>query len=68
VPLALHEGYTYEPDKSIFWKQSKGNEKSWLFVTTRHITQGYLDSIFSMMAVVGKVMKKIQNVGLLLLL
>ena len=48
--LALHEGYTYEPDKSIFWKQSRGNEKSWLFVTTRHITQGYLDSIFSMMA------------------
>ena len=48
--IALHEGYTYEPDKSIFWKQSKGNEKSWLFVTTRHITQGYLDSIFSMMA------------------
>ena len=48
--VALHEGYTYEPDKSIFWKQSKGNEKSWLFVTTRHITQGYLDSIFSMMA------------------
>ena len=48
--IALHEGYTYKPDKSIFWKQSKGNEKSYLFVTTRHLTQGYMDSIFSTMA------------------
>lgn len=48
--IALHEGYTYETDKSIFWKQAKGNEKSWLFVTTRHLTQSYIDSIFSMMA------------------
>lgn len=48
--IALHEGYTYEPDKSTFWKQSKGNEKSYLFVTTRHLTQGYMDSIFSTMA------------------
>ncbi|MBP5602252.1 MAG: hypothetical protein J6X78_05945 [Treponema sp.] len=48
--VALHEGYTYEPDKSIFWKQSRGNEKSYLFVTTRHLTQSYIDSIFSMMA------------------
>ncbi|MBO7639898.1 MAG: site-specific DNA-methyltransferase [Treponema sp.] len=48
--IALHEGYTYEPDKSIFWKQSRGNEKSYLFVTTRHLTQSYIDSIFSMMA------------------
>ncbi|MBQ8384402.1 MAG: site-specific DNA-methyltransferase [Spirochaetaceae bacterium] len=48
--IALHEGYTYEPDKSTFWKQSKGNEKSYLFVTTRHVTQGYMDSIFSTMA------------------
>ena len=48
--IALHEGYTYSPNESIFWKQSKGNEKSYLFVTTRHITQNYLDAIFSMMA------------------
>lgn len=48
--IALHEGYTYSPSESIFWKQSKGNEKSYLFVTTRHLTQGYVDSIFSTMA------------------
>ena len=47
--VALHEGYAYEPDAELFWKQSKGNEKSYLFVTTRHVTQSYLDAIFSTM-------------------
>ncbi len=44
--VALHEGYTYSPDTNLFWKQSKGNENSYLFVTTKHITQTYLDSIY----------------------
>jgi Adenine specific DNA methylase Mod len=43
--VALHEGYTYLPDKSLFWKQSVGSEKSYLFVTTRHLNSTYLDSI-----------------------
>lgn len=43
--VALHEGFTYQPSKTQFWKQSSGNEKSWLFVTTRHITASYLDGI-----------------------
>lgn len=43
--VALHEGFTYEPDEHIFWKQSKGNESSYLFVTTRHLNAAYLDSI-----------------------
>lgn len=43
--VALHEGFIYEPDKHIFWKQSKGNENSYLFVTTRHLDAVYLDSI-----------------------
>lgn len=47
--VALHEGYKYQPDDSIFWKQSKGSEKSYLFVTTRHITQSYVDAIYSTM-------------------
>lgn len=47
--IALHEGYNYAPDDSVFWKQAKGNEKSFLFVTTRHVTQNYVDSIFSTM-------------------
>lgn len=47
--IALHEGFTYAPDSEIFWKQSKGNENSYLFVTTRHLNQSYLDSIKSTM-------------------
>lgn len=47
--VALHEGFTYAPDSDIFWKQSKGNESSYLFVTTRHLNQAYIDSIKSTM-------------------
>ena len=47
--VALHEGFTFCPDKECFWKQSIGNEKSYLFVTTSHITSQYLDSIHATM-------------------
>lgn len=47
--VALHEGFTYTPDSEIFWKQSKGNENSYLFVTTKHLNASYLDSIKSSM-------------------
>ena len=43
--VALHEGFHYQPDNNLFWKQSVGNEKSYLFVTTRHINSTYLGSI-----------------------
>lgn len=43
--MALHEGFTYQPDSSLFWKQSVGNESSYLFVTTRHLNSPFLDSI-----------------------
>lgn len=43
--MALHEGFTYQPDSSLFWKQSVGNENSYLFVTTRHLNSSLLDSI-----------------------
>lgn len=43
--VALHEGFTYEPDENSFWKQARGNEKSYLFVTTRHLDEKYVDSI-----------------------
>ena len=47
--VALHEGFAYQPDGNLFWKQSVGNENSYLFVTTRHLTAAYLDSIRSTM-------------------
>lgn len=43
--VALHEGFHYQPDSNLFWKQSMGSENSYLFVTTRHISLDYLDSI-----------------------
>lgn len=43
--MALHEGFTYQPDSTLFWKQSVGNENSYLFVTTRHLKSPFLDSI-----------------------
>lgn len=47
--VALHEGFAYKPDTSIFWKQSQGNENSYLFVTTRYIDAAFLESIASTM-------------------
>ena len=43
--VALHEGFHYQPDGELFWKQSVGNENSYLYVTTRHLNSTYLDSI-----------------------
>ena len=43
--VALHEGFTYQPDEAVFWKQSRANEASFLFVTTRHVTAAWLESI-----------------------
>lgn len=47
--VALHEGFTYEPNDKVFWKQSKGSENSYLFVTTRHLDEVYVSSIKSTM-------------------
>ncbi|MDE7363489.1 MAG: site-specific DNA-methyltransferase [Ruminococcus sp.] len=47
--VALHEGFTYEPDSEMFWKQSHGNEKSYLFVTTRHLNATFMNSIIGSM-------------------
>lgn len=47
--VALHERYTYQPDKKLFWKQSYGTENSYLFVTTRHLTSKYMNTILSTM-------------------
>lgn len=45
--VALHEGFTYQPDANFFWKQAMGNENSYLFTTTRHLTADYLEAIKS---------------------
>ncbi|MDE7363515.1 MAG: site-specific DNA-methyltransferase [Ruminococcus sp.] len=45
--IALHEGFTYQPDSKIFWKQSMSAENLYLFVTTKHLNSAYLESIIS---------------------
>ena len=47
--MALHEGYTYQPDSNIFWKQSHGSENAYLFVTTRHLNAAFMQSIIGTM-------------------
>lgn len=43
--VALHEGFEYNPDKEIFWKQSIGNENSYLYVTTQFLNSMTLEKI-----------------------
>ena len=46
--MALHEGFTYSPDETIYWKQGK-NENAYIFTTTSHVTADWLGSIHSEM-------------------
>ena len=43
--VALHEGYNFNPNKEVFWKQSKSTENSYLFVTTKYVDINFLNSI-----------------------
>jgi adenine-specific DNA-methyltransferase len=47
--VSKHEGYTYNPDSQIFWKQASNDNKSYLYVTTKHVNREYLVSIDSEM-------------------
>lgn len=47
--VALHEGYKYSPDETIFWKQAVGTESSYLYTTTNHVDIKYLESIITTM-------------------
>jgi adenine-specific DNA-methyltransferase len=43
--MAKHEGFIYNPDETLYWKQGKSTEKDYIFTTTNFITIEYLDSI-----------------------
>lgn len=47
--IALHEGFTYSPDEAIFWKQSKGSEKSYLYVTPSFVSKEFVEAIHNTM-------------------
>ena len=43
--VALHEGFKYCPDPQCFWKQSKNDNNTYLFVTTNHVDAQMIESI-----------------------
>lgn len=43
--VALHEGFKYNPSYEKFWKQSMGNENSYLYVTTKFVTKNDINKI-----------------------
>ena len=47
--VALHENYRYEPDQKFFWKQARGTEKSYLYVTEQYVSSLLIELIESQM-------------------
>ena len=45
--VALHEGFVYQPDPAVFWKQARRDGGRYLYVTTRHVTGAALARIRS---------------------
>jgi len=43
--MAKQEGFRYQPDESLYWKQGRSSEKDYIFTTTAFLTVGMLDSI-----------------------
>jgi len=43
--VAKHEGFQYQPDQQIFWKQGWSSEKDYIFTTTQFLTVEMLDHI-----------------------
>lgn len=48
--VALHEGFNFNPNSDVFWKQSKSNENAYLYVTTTYVNIDLLKCIESQMA------------------
>lgn len=45
--VALHEGYTYAPNESCYFKQAHNGNNAFLYVTTRHIDKSTVNSILT---------------------
>ena len=43
--MAKHEGFKYNPDEEIYWKQGQSTEKDFIFTTTQFVTIETLDKI-----------------------
>ena len=45
--VAKHEGYKYEPDKDCYWKQSRSEANTYLYVTTQHVGEDAIQNILN---------------------
>ena len=43
--MAKQEGFRYQPDAEIYWKQGQSTEKDYIFTTTNFITVEFLDKL-----------------------
>jgi len=43
--MAKHEGFRYNPDPEVYWKQGRSSEKDYIFTTTNFIRVDFLDRI-----------------------
>jgi adenine-specific DNA-methyltransferase len=43
--MAKQEGFRYQPDELVYWKQARSSEKDFLFTTTAFLTAEMLDGI-----------------------
>ena len=48
--MAKQEGYTYEPDSEVYWKQGYGSETDYIYSTTQFMTVEALAAIHETMA------------------
>ncbi len=48
--VAKQEGFRYEPDADVYWKQARSSEKDYLFTTTQFLTVEMVDRIVTEMA------------------
>jgi len=43
--MAKQEGYTYQPDSTLYWKQGQSSEHDFIYTTTQFLTVESLDAI-----------------------
>ncbi len=48
--MAKQEGYTYQPDKELYWKQGQSSEQDFIYTTTQFLTVESLDALSEAMA------------------
>lgn len=48
--MAKQEGYTYRPDKELYWKQGQSSEQDFIYTTTLFLTVESLDALNEAMA------------------